>query len=158
MRTSYWLTFLLAAVFLYGACTQRTEPPPSNRDGVSNGTEPETTGGLEEIGREKPVGDRAEPEPDRNDPEYVPPAERSKLGESEYTVVVGSFERAEQADQLSFELRTARINNFVDRANGKWHVCVGQYRSRGLAKNMLARVRDKGYYNAEIASPGHNSK
>ena len=58
------------------------------------------------------------------------------------------------ADQLSYELRMIRINNFVDKVNGKWDVCVGQYRSRGLAKNIFERLRDKGYENAILVGPG----
>lgn len=160
MKSSSWLVLLPCAFFLSFACNQRTDPPPTNRDGISNGTEPQSNGELEEIGREEPRPDRERREPDQNhnDPEYIPPAERSQLGDSKYTVVVGSFDRVERADQLSFELRMLRINNFVDRANGKWHVCVGQYPTRGLAKNILDRVRDKGYYDARVIGPGHRAR
>lgn len=153
------LPLLLSALLLFVfACDPRREPPPTQRDGVSNGAEPEDKGApREEDKREDKRREREEeppPEPDRNDEEYVPPAERSQLGDDEYTVVVGSFSRREMADQLSYELRMLRINNFVDKVNGKWDVCVGQYRSRGLAKNTLQRVRDKGYEQAEIIGPG----
>lgn len=161
MRTLIRPALFVMIVFTFSACeSQRTEAPPTNRDGISNGTEPQPKQELEEIGREAPIRDRerSEPEPDHNDPEYVPPAERSQLGKSKYTVIVGSFDRLERADQLSFELRMLRINNFVDRANGKWHVCVGQYPTRGLAKNVLDRVRDKGYFDAQVVGPGHGAK
>ena len=152
------LLLLLSVLFLFVfACDQRREPPPSNRDGVSNGTEKEEKSVPEEEKREEKRREREEepaPEPDRNDDEYIPPAERSQLRDDEYTVVVGSFSRREMADQLSYELRMIRINNFVDKVNGKWDVCVGQYRSHGLAKNTLQRVRDKGYEQAEIVGPG----
>ncbi len=140
------------------ACEQQRQPPPSNRDGVSNGTEEqareETPDERKSRRREDDVIE--EPEPDRNDDEYLPPAERSQLGDKEYTVLVGSFSRREMADQLSYELRMIRINNFVDKVNGKWEVCVGQYGSRGLAKNTFERLRDKGYENAVIVGPGRN--
>lgn len=161
MRTLFRVTVLGMIVFTFFACeSQRTDSPPAYRDGISNGTEPQPKDELEEIGREERGSERenSEPEPDRNDPEYVPPAERSQLGDGKYTVVVGSFDRIERADQLSFELRMLRINNFVDRANGKWHVCVGQYPTRGLAKNVLGRVRDKGYFEAQVVGPGHGAK
>ncbi len=153
MRISNWLkNVLMASLFFASACTeQRSGPPPSNRDGVSNGIQEEKREVPDDTRRE----DETVPEPDRNDEDYIPPAERSQLGDNKYTVLVGSFDRIEPADQLSFELRMLRINNFVDRANGRWHVCVGQYPSRGLAKNVLNRVRDKGYYGAHVIGPGH---
>ncbi len=157
MKPTLLLVLLYALLGANLACDQRREPLPSNRDGVSNGTQEEP---KEERSDERKDARREddeigqEPEPDRNDEEYIPPAERSQLGDKEYTVVVGSFNRREMADQLSYELRMLRINNFVDKINGKWEVCVGQYRSRGLAKNTLNRVRDKGYEQAVIIGPG----
>lgn len=157
MKNNCWFILFLALLAINLACDQQRQPPPSYRDGVSNGTEEkpkeESTDERKERRNEDDLTDEV-PEPDRNDDEYIPPAERSQLGDKEYTVVVGSFARREMADQLSYELRMIRINNFVDKVNGKWDVCVGQYRSRGLAKNIFERLRDKGYENAVIVGPG----
>jgi cell division protein FtsN len=157
MKPVHLAVLLFALLLAHVACEQRREPLPSIRDGVSNGTEEkpkEERVEAKEGPRRETYALEEEPEPEGDEDEYTPPAERSRLGEHEYTVVVGSFNRREMADQLSYELRMIRINNFIDKVNGKWEVCVGQYRSRGLAKNTLKRVRDKGYEQAVIVGPG----
>lgn len=138
--------FLLTAAFVFFAvaCTQRTEPPPANRDGIAGGSNTPKTG-TPSNGKEDPAGF---PDEDDFGPDYV-------LGANEFTVLMGRFSAREEAEELAFALRQKRINNFIEETGGEWLVCVGRYSSVNGAKSTLKVLRQKGYAEAELYGPGH---
>ena len=148
----YWLS---SALLLYTACTQRTEPAPANRDGISGGA---NTAKLE-----------TQPQPNgKGEPGAAIPfdgfQEEFELGPDQYTVLVGSFPTKEQAQELSYFLRMNRANNFVDHVGDEWRVCIGKYGSiKGAERTLtlmqkrgaLDKLRRSGYGDPVIQGPGH---
>jgi len=126
-----------------GGCTKTdSDQPPSRRDDI-----PET-------GRE----DRSGPRSDRSDslqrPAGSPRAPRGEVKRNEYTVQVGIFNRADEADQLAFDLRAQRVNNFVQQVGKQWRVCVGKYYSEGRANRMANQLKSMGFSEAKVIAPG----
>ncbi|MDZ7289143.1 MAG: SPOR domain-containing protein [candidate division KSB1 bacterium] len=131
---------LLALVILANwACTQsREDQPPSNRDGVSDGS-----------------ADRADKPSDgqARTPSRQPSAPKGEVKRGEFTVQVGIFDRPEAADQLAYELRAQRINNFIQPVGRRWRVCVGRYYSRDRAERTLRQLTAMGFTQAVIIAP-----
>jgi len=132
------LALMLPVLFLL-ACDGPPENPPSIRDGVSSGLEDEI-----EV-----------PETPQPSPEHGVSKEEGALGEQEYTVLVGSFEQMNRAEQLAQELRASRVNNFIYRKDGRWRVCVGRYATRKRASSTAMLLHEKGFTSAVVIGPGN---
>jgi len=87
----------------------------------------------------------------------TPRAPRGEVKRNEYTVQVGLFNRVEEADQLAYELRALRVNNFVQPTDRQWRVCVGRYYSAARADRMLRQIQALGYTSAQIYPPVPNN-
>ncbi len=87
-------------------------------------------------------------------PVYTTTGERFR---GEFTVRVREFpERSRSlADELSANLRSRRINNFVfQRPNyNTWVVAVGRYTTFQQAASMRDRLVEKGYEKADVYTP-----
>lgn len=119
-------------------CTQKSEEqPPSNLDGVSDGRQ----------------ADRGNEPGDSQASSLTPSSPKGEVGRNEYTIQVGIFDRAEAADNLSYELRAQRINNFVQPVGNRWRVCVGRYQSRSRAESTLRILHNRGFVKAVIIVP-----
>ena len=119
-----WLIAL--ALLISAGCRAKTEaPPPSTRDGVSDG---------------------------RSDSTAAQPGEEPQKEKKfrKYTIQVGSFNNKDSADSLAYALRAERISNFVERADGRWRVCVGRYFSHRGAGKTLSFLHERGFYSAEV--------
>ncbi len=156
MRT-YFLILATTLTFLAPACTQRTDTPPANRDGISGGSntppKPEAKGALNGGGK----GDLA-------DLTFDGIKEEFELGPDEYTVLVSSLPTKQQAQELAYVLRTYRINNFIDHVGDEWLVGIGKYRSAKAAqktllllrrRGLIAKLQQIGYDEPVIYGPGH---
>jgi len=141
MRLAKPTLFVFAlAIFTEVGCTQKNENElPSNREDTPS------------TGRE----DRADRGDDQASSSGAPRAPKGEVKRDEYTVQVGIFNRAEEADQLAYELRAQRVNNFVQQVGGRWRVCVGRYYSEGRAKKMENQLRGMGFANATVIAPGN---
>jgi cell division protein FtsN len=80
-----------------------------------------------------------------------PPDVGLKVGE--YTILIGSFADSKQAEGLATKLREGRINNFIVKSQGKWHVCVGKYWSMDRANRVKEELVERGYDDAAVLSP-----
>lgn len=133
--------YLVVAVLLVVACTDRGQNPPSVRDGVSTGA---------------PDSELPAPPPEGGNPpaggDLEPPA--SPLGEYAYSVLVDAFDQRLDADHLAYQLRMKRINNFVYQYDGEWRVCVGLYATKARARRTLRQVYEKGFTEARVIGPG----
>lgn len=127
--------FILAIIG--GGCVKKTEDqPPTNRDGVSDGS-----------------GDRADQPSEERPPDRPPAAPKGEVGRNEYTIQVGIFDRAEAADQLAYELRAKNVNNFTQKVGRRWRVCVGRYYSADRAERRLRQIIDMGFDRAVVIAP-----
>jgi cell division septation protein DedD len=122
-------------------CSQQYSQTPTVRDGISDGTRPTPS--------DQPT---STPVPN----EQLPPKPKTELGEKQYTALVGSFANPEEADQLAFDLRKARISNFIDHAGGRWYVCVGKFYTYNRARRVVEELYEQGYTSAEVYGPGHS--
>jgi cell division septation protein DedD len=142
LKQFFWILSLV--ILITAGCTQKTEEqPPSNRtEAPSNERD-----------------DRADRPSDRSDsqqsPSGPPRAPKGEVKRNEYTVEVGLFNRPEEADQLAYELRAQRVNNFVQPVGKQWRVCVGRYFSEGRANRMANQLRGMGFANAKVIAPGN---
>ena len=135
------LTSLLATLATgCSQCSQQYGQTPTIRDGVSDGTRPSS-------------GDQPTSPPVPGGEQPLKP--KTELGEKQYTALVGSFANPEEADQLAFDLRKARISNFIDYAGGRWYVCVGKFNTYNRARRVVEELYEKGYTSAEVYGPGH---
>jgi cell division septation protein DedD len=123
------LLLLSLAILIAGGCSKKDQQPPSNRDGVSDGSQPPAG---------QPV---AEPVPDE------PP---KKSRREKYTIQVGSFARLEEADKLAYELRAKNVNHFIERVGQDWRVCVGKYYSLERAERTQNQLIDMGFTKASV--------
>jgi cell division septation protein DedD len=147
----------IATLFVFTACIQRSDTPPTNRDGIAGGTNApprQEVRGPQQGGSE----DRPEELP------YVDYGERYELGNDQYTVLVGIFTSEQQAQELSYLLRRNRVNNFIDHVRDEWLVCIGKYSSAKGAQKTLELLYKKGavqllvqsgYGEPTIHGPGH---
>jgi cell division septation protein DedD len=121
-----------------GGCVKKAEeqPPPTNRDGVSDGS-----------------SDRADTPSEERPPDRPPAAPKGEVGRNEYTIQVGIFDRPEAADQLAYELRAKNVNNFTQKVGKRWRVCVGRYYSQDRADRRLRQIIDMGFDNAKVIAP-----
>jgi len=133
------LIILIAA----GCAKTDSDQPPSRRDDI-----PET-GGEDRSDRREERSDSQPP------PAGTPRAPRGEVKRNEYTVQVGIFNRADQADQLAFDLRAQRVNNFVQQVGNQWRVCVGKYYSEGRANRMANQLKSMGFSEAKVIAPGN---
>jgi cell division septation protein DedD len=128
---------LILVIVVAGGCVKKAEEqPPTNRDGVSDGS-----------------GDRAETPGEERPPDRPPAAPKGEVGRNEYTIQVGIFDRAEAADQLAYELRAKNVNNFTQRVGKRWRVCVGRYYSQARADRRLRQIIDMGFEKAVVIAP-----
>ncbi|MCG3121326.1 MAG: hypothetical protein ALAOOOJD_04370 [bacterium] len=132
---------LLIFVFFFTGCTKTDQnQPPSNRE------ETPTTG----------RDDRADkPVEGQQPPTGTPRAPKGEVKRNEYTVQVGIFNRAEDADQLAYELRAQRVNNFVQSVGKQWRVCVGRYYSEARATRMANQLKGMGFTDSKVIAPGN---
>jgi hypothetical protein len=86
-------------------------------------------------------------------PVLQPPLTGGDLGLKEYTILVGSFAKEEEAKAAASQLRAARINNFIASGQDKWHVCVGKYSSAKRANSDLENLKNRGWTEAVILPP-----
>jgi cell division septation protein DedD len=138
--------FLLAGLIMLIAagCTKTdSDQPPSRRDDIP------------ESGREDGSERREERSDSQQPPASSPRAPRGDVKRNEYTVQVGIFNRAEEADQLAFDLRAQRVNNFVQQVGNQWRVCVGKYYSEGRATRMANQLKSMGFSEAKVIAPGN---
>lgn len=132
---------LVIFVFFFTGCTKTDQnQPPSNRE------ETPTTG----------RDDRADrPADGQQPPSGIPRAPKGEVKRNEYTVQVGIFNRAEEADQLAYELRAQRVNNFIQPVGKQWRVCVGRYYSEGRATRMANQLKGMGFTESKVIAPGN---
>ncbi len=137
-------------LIILGGCTKTdNSEPPSRRDD------------LPESGQENRSdrSDRSEGQGGRNDSQEPasgsPRAPRGEVKRNEYTVQVGIFNRADEADQLAFDLRAQRVNNFVQPVGNQWRVCVGKYYTEGRATRMAKQLQSLGFTQAKVITPGN---
>lgn len=138
------ILFVLAfTIFAEVGCTKKTEDqPPSNREDQPS------------AGR----NDRADRRDDGGNGQQAsgpPRAPKGEVKRDEYTVQVGLFDRPEDADQLAYELRAQRVNNFVQPVGKQWRVCVGRYYSEGRASRMADQLKAMGFAEAKVVAPGN---
>ncbi len=129
--------FLILALFAGSGCVKSNNEDqlPSNRDGVSDGSE-----------------DRADkPSEGQTPSNQTPPPEGGKR--NQYTIQMGIFDNREAADQLAFELRAKNINCFTQQVDRRWRVCVGRYYSKGRAERTLRQLIQMGFNQAMISTP-----
>jgi hypothetical protein len=132
-------------ILLMQACTQRTEPPPTNRDGIAGGSDtPKQQQLPPATGEQEPVTLPGK------DVEY-----KYILGPDEFTVLMGRYATREEAEERSFALRMKRISNFVEQVGGEWLLCVGRYYSEAGARRTLRSMQRMGFEGAETYGPGH---
>ena len=139
--------FILASlmILIAGGCTKTDqEQPPSRRDDIPS-----------ETGREGRSDRRDDPSDSQQPPANSPRAPRGEVKRNEYTVQVGIFNRADEADQLAFDLRAQRVNNFVQPVGNQWRVCVGKYYSEGRATRMANQLKSMGFSEAKVIAPGN---
>jgi cell division septation protein DedD len=127
---------VLVMITGWGCVKKAEDPPPTNRDGVSDGS-----------------GDRADKPGEERPPDRPPAAPKGEVGRNEYTIQVGIFDRREAADQLAYELRAKNINNFTQKVGKRWRVCVGRYYSQERADRKLRQIVDMGFEKAEVVGP-----
>ena len=137
---------IVAALTGFAACVQRTDAP-TNRDGIA--------GGSNVTAKQETPTPKPGPERERAADIPVDWQPKTTLGDNEYTVLVGSYVRREQAEETAYALRMQRINNFVDHVGDEWLVCVGEYHSANGARNTLKILRQRGFSDAVIYGPGH---
>ncbi|MCI0699312.1 SPOR domain-containing protein [candidate division KSB1 bacterium] len=131
------LLLLMLLFFAIGGCVKKAEEqPPTNRDGVSDGSQ-----------------DRADTPSEERPPDRPPAAPKGEVGRNEYTIQVGIFDRPEAADQLAYELRAKNVNNFTQKAGKRWRVCVGRYYSQDRADRRLRQLIDMGFDKAVVIAP-----
>lgn len=132
-------------LIILGGCTKTdNSEPPSRRDD------------LPETGQESRA-DRQDGRTGSQDPASSgsPRAPRGEVKRNEYTVQVGIFNRADEADQLAFDLRAQRVNNFVQPVGKQWRVCVGKYYTEGRATRMAKQLQSLGFAQAKVITPGN---
>lgn len=139
---------VMLILMIVGGCTKtdNSEPPSRRAD-------------LPDSGQEN-RDDRADRRNGRNETQESPAAEsprapRGEVKRNEYTVQVGIFNRADEADQLAFDLRAQRVNNFVQPVGNQWRVCVGKYYTEGRATRMAKQLQSLGYTQAKVITPGN---
>ncbi len=71
----------------------------------------------------------------------------------QYTVMVGSYARQDDANAMAATLRSKNINNFILKSGGKWLVCVGTYVSEERAKRTAERLTKAGIGRPEVLPP-----
>ena len=126
-----------------GGCTKTdSDQPPSRRDDIP------ATGREDSSARRDDRTDSPQP------PAGSPRAPRGEVKRNEYTVQVDIFNRVDQADQLAFDLRAQRVNNFVQPVGKQWRVCVGKYYSAGRANRMANQLKSMGFSEAKVIAPG----
>lgn len=130
------LLSILIVVASAGCVKKSEDPPPTNRDGVSDGS-----------------GDRADTPGEERPPDRPPAAPKGNVGRNEYTIQVGIFDRPEAADQLAYELRAKNVNNFTQKVGKRWRVCVGRYYSQDRAERRLRQISDMGFDKAVVIAP-----
>lgn len=144
-RSFFWVSLIL---IILGGCTKTdNSEPPSRRDD------------LPESGQENRT-DRSDRQDGRSDSQDAassgsPRAPRGEVKRNEYTVQVGIFNRADEADQLAFDLRAQRVNNFVQQVGNQWRVCVGKYYTEGRATRMAKQLQGLGFAQAKVITPGN---
>jgi cell division septation protein DedD len=134
---SILLIFALAIMVTSGCVKKSEDQPPTNRDGVSDGS----------------GGDRADKPSEERPPDRPPSAPKGEVKRNEYTIQVGIFDRPEAADQLAYELRAKNVNNFTQKIGKRWRVCVGRYYSQDRADRRLRQLIDMGFDKAVVIGP-----
>jgi hypothetical protein len=150
------LCLLTFALLLFAACDQRTDTPPTTRDGVAGGSNIPPTqqarGPQDSKGKDEPVD---------LFPGYK---EKYELGDNEFTVLVQVCTTERQAQELSYFLRMNRVSNFIDHVRDEWLVCIGKYSSvKGAQKTLellhrrgaVRQLLQSGFEEPSIYGPGH---
>lgn len=142
----FWGVSLI--LIILGGCTKTdNSEPPSRRDDLpASGSESRTERSDRQDGRSDPQEGAAS---------GSPRAPRGEVKRNEYTVQVGIFNRADEADQLAFDLRAQRVNNFVQPVGNQWRVCVGKYYTEGRATRMAKQLQSLGFTQAKVITPGN---
>jgi len=142
-------SFIIAGLLtgITGGCTK-----------TDNSEAPSRRADIPEPGQENRA-DRSERQTGRNEAQESasgsPRAPRGEVKRNEYTVQVGIFNRADEADQLAFDLRAQRVNNFVQPVGNQWRVCVGKYYTEGRATRMAKQLQSMGFTGAKVITPGN---
>lgn len=135
-------------LIIVGGCTK-----------TDNSEAPSRRTDIPEAGQENRAdrSDRPDGRSDAQEPvaSGSPRAPRGEVKRNEYTVQVGIFNRADAADQLAFDLRAQRVNNFVQPVGNQWRVCVGKYYTEGRAMRMAKKLQGMGFTEAKVITPGN---
>jgi len=127
------ILFFTTVLLLAPGCGNDRKDAPSNREGYTDSSI------------------SAPDAPPKKDEKPAPDGENKPDDGGAYVVEVGSFENMEAAMKMSQELRLARINNDIQRIDGKkFRVVVGKGYSRGRAEKMLDKILEAGFGNAKV--------
>jgi cell division septation protein DedD len=137
LKLSQKIVLLLVLFILaIGGCKRKSDTqPPSNREDVP-------------IAGPDNGADSSDVQPLPSDSLQ---ATEGKLRRNQYTVQVGIFKLAKEAEKLAYELRLKNINNFIQPVNDQWRVCVGRFYSEKRASRMIKQLRKMGFSGKIIA-------
>lgn len=70
-----------------------------------------------------------------------------------YVVLLGSFNDLGASKSFQARASEARINSYIVTNNGRFHVCVGKYKSEKSANRVLKQVQARGFSGATVVAP-----